>query len=515
MARTEPPRQRAGHGRRSHPGEAPGSRSPAEDLGQPVTARSATTLDLAPRGEWFRHYLRRAVALDLAAALGAGLLTVFAPVGVAGPTPRLIVAAVLPPLWLSILLLSRAYTRRYVGGTPDEYRMIGRAAGVMALLVAAVSYGAKYELARGIVVCVVPSVLVLSLLARRTARVWLYRQRLEGREMQRTVVIGDVRSVGWMVRQIRGARNEGLDVVAVCVSGTASQDGAPTSVEGVPVFGYPAEAMRAIDLFDAEVVAVSSDPDLSGPALRRLAWRLEERGVDLVVAPGLFEVAGPRLSIRPAAGMPLLYVERPVMSGFRRIAKGVVDKVLTFGALLTALPLLLLIAVAIRLDSPGPVVFSQRRIGEGGAEFPMLKFRTMVVDAEARLEELRPEADAGNTVLFKMRVDPRVTRVGAVLRRFSLDELPQLINVMRGEMSLIGPRPPLAGEVALYEDDAVRRLRVKPGITGLWQVSGRSNLSWEQSVRLDLWYVDNWSLMLDLQILGRTTKAVLRGQGAY
>jgi lipopolysaccharide/colanic/teichoic acid biosynthesis glycosyltransferase len=139
----------------------------------------------------------------------------------------------------------------------------------------------------------------------------------------------------------------------------------------------------------------------------------------------------------------------------------------------------------------------------------------MVVDAEARLAQVQRAADAGNTVLFKMRSDPRVTRVGRLLRRFSLDELPQLINVMRGEMSLIGPRPPLPAEVEQYEDDAVRRLRVKPGLTGLWQVSGRSDLSWEESVRLDLWYVDNWSLVLDMQILGRTAAAVLRGRGAY
>jgi exopolysaccharide biosynthesis polyprenyl glycosylphosphotransferase len=213
--------------------------------------------------------------------------------------------------------------------------------------------------------------------------------------------------------------------------------------------------------------------------------------------------------------MPLLHVERPSMSGIRRVVKAVVDRLLTLGVVLLALPVLLAIGVAIRLDSTGPVLFRQKRVGEGGREFEMFKFRTMVVDAEQRLGQLRTTADAGNEILFKMRRDPRITRVGATLRRFSLDELPQLINVMRGEMSLIGPRPPLPGEVALYEDDVVRRLRVKPGLTGLWQVSGRSDLSWEESVRLDLWYVDNWSLVLDLQILGRTAKAVLLGHGAY
>jgi exopolysaccharide biosynthesis polyprenyl glycosylphosphotransferase len=475
----------------------------------------AAQLEPEPRGAWFRRYRSRAIALDVAAALGAGLIVVVVPVGAAGWEVRLMVAAALPLLWLSMLFLSRAYARRFVGSTTEEYRCIARAVGFLAMLTAAASYGTKYELSRGIVVTVLPSLLVLALLSRRTLRSWLYRQRLAGREMQRTVVIGDVRAVGRMVRQIRRAHNEGLSVVAACVSGLDSPDDVPNMVEGVPVFGYPAEAMHAIDLFDAEVVAVSSDPDLSGPELRRLAWRLEERDVDLVVAAGLFEVAGPRLSIRPAAGMPMLYVERPVVSGFRRLVKAVADKALTFAAIVVAAPLLLVVAVAIRLDTGGPILFRQKRIGASGTEFEMYKFRTMVVDAEARLTQVQPVADAGNTVLFKMRSDPRVTRVGRVLRRFSLDELPQLINVMRGEMSLIGPRPPLPAEVEQYEDDAVRRLRVKPGLTGLWQVSGRSDLSWEESVRLDLWYVDNWSLVLDMQILGRTAAAVLRGRGAY
>jgi exopolysaccharide biosynthesis polyprenyl glycosylphosphotransferase len=470
---------------------------------------------LTPRGRWYRLYLKRAITLDVLAALGAGAVGMIAQIGAASVTPRLVVAGVLPPLWLAILLFSRAYTRRFVGATPEEYRNIGRAVGWLALFAAVLSYGAKYELARGIVIVVLPTLLVLALLGRRTARNWLYHERMAGRQTQRTVVIGDVRTVGRMVRQIRRARNEGLHVVAVCASRIAAHGDVPSTVEGVPVFGYPDEAMHAIDLFDAEVVVVTSDPDLSGPALRRLAWTLEDRGVDLMISPGLFEVAGPRLSIRPAAGMPLLYVERPVMSGFRRLAKGLVDQSLTLCVLLAALPVFLVIVAAIRLDGPGPVLFRQRRVGEGGTEFSMLKFRTMVVDAEERLAEISAAADVGNTVLFKMRSDPRVTRVGRVLRRFSLDELPQLINVLRGEMSLIGPRPPLPAEVARYEDDAVRRLRVKPGITGLWQVSGRSDLTWEQSVRLDLWYVDNWSLVLDMQILGRTAKAVLHGQGAY
>ena len=334
-------------------------------------------------------------------------------------------------------------------------------------------------------------------------------------DVQRTVVIGDARSVGPLIREIQRAPGQGMQVVAACVSGLPASHEGVTDIEGIPVFGYPEEAMSAVDLFDAEIVAVSSDPDLCGSALRRLSWALEEREVDLIVSPGIFEVAGPRLSIRRAAGMPLLHVERPVMSGARRMVKTAVDRLLAVLVAALAMPFLAMVALAVRLDSPGPVLFRQIRVGARGEEFEMLKFRTMCVDAEARLADLAGSYDAGNAVLFKMRRDPRVTRVGRVLRRYSLDELPQLFNVLRGEMSLVGPRPPLPREVEGYEPDAVRRLRVQPGLTGLWQVSGRSELSWEESLRLDLWYVDNWSLMLDLQIIVRTARAVLRGTGAF
>jgi exopolysaccharide biosynthesis polyprenyl glycosylphosphotransferase len=276
----------------------------------------------------------------------------------------------------------------------------------------------------------------------------------------------------------------------------------------------PRTVLRAVDDLRADVVAVAADPDLSGHALRRLAWQLDERGVDLILSPGIVEVAGPRLSIRPVAGLSLLHMERPATRGGRMLVKRILDRLLGVGLFLALLPLLSVIAVAIRRSSPGPVIFRQIRIGEDGKPFEMLKFRSMTVDAEDRREEL-VESDEGNGVLFKIRDDPRVTRVGALLRRYSLDELPQLWNVVRGEMSLVGPRPPLPREVIGYSADATRRLRVKPGMTGLWQVSGRSDLSWEESLRLDLRYVDNWSLASDATILWRTWRAVIGRSGAY
>jgi exopolysaccharide biosynthesis polyprenyl glycosylphosphotransferase len=226
------------------------------------------------------------------------------------------------------------------------------------------------------------------------------------------------------------------------------------------------------------------------------------------------EVAGPRLSIRPIAGLSLLHLERPSASGGQMLLKGAFDRSLGVLILTLAAPLLLAIAAAVRLTSRGPALFTQTRIGVGGQEFSIYKFRSMVPDAECRLIDL-VNRDEGNGTLFKIRSDPRVTRIGQYLRRYSLDELPQLINVARGEMSLVGPRPPLPSEVAGYSEDEVRRLRVRPGMTGLWQVSGRSDLSWEQSLQLDLRYVDNWSMTLDLSILWRTIRAVIRGSGAY
>jgi exopolysaccharide biosynthesis polyprenyl glycosylphosphotransferase len=248
--------------------------------------------------------------------------------------------------------------------------------------------------------------------------------------------------------------------------------------------------------------------------LKRLGWDLEGAGVDLVVAPALTDVAGPRVHVRPVSGLQLLYVEQPEFTGPTRVVKEAFDRFTAAVALVAISPFLLLIAVAVRLTSSGPVIFRQVRVGREGAMFTVYKFRTMVVDAERRLGEIWDDNE-GNGVLFKIRDDPRVTAVGRFLRRFSLDELPQLVNVLLGDMSMVGPRPALPSETEQYGRATSRRLLVKPGITGLWQVSGRSDLSWEDSVRLDLYYVENWSFAGDIQILWKTLHAVASRRGAY
>jgi exopolysaccharide biosynthesis polyprenyl glycosylphosphotransferase len=261
-------------------------------------------------------------------------------------------------------------------------------------------------------------------------------------------------------------------------------------------------------------VAITADQYWTPKRLQRLAWDMEGTGAEMVVAPVLMEVAGPRLNVTGVLGMPLLRVTAPMFTGGRRVVKEIVDRCGSALLLTLLSPLLLVIAVAIKLNDRGPVIYRQRRVGRDGATFTMLKFRTMVTNADAIKQTLAADND-GAGPLFKMKRDPRITRVGGFLRRYSLDEVPQLFNVVSGKMSLVGPRPPLPEETEQYAPDARRRLLVKPGLTGLWQVSGRSDLTWAESIRLDLRYVEDWSLALDLVILWKTFRAVMGGQGAY
>jgi exopolysaccharide biosynthesis polyprenyl glycosylphosphotransferase len=328
--------------------------------------------------------------------------------------------------------------------------------------------------------------------------------------MSTVVAVGHPAAVADLVNELRRYHYHGLEVVAACLAGGTQV----SEVAGVPVVGDLDDTAEVVRRSGASTVAVLPSPEMDGVRLRQLAWELEKTGTDLCVAPALLDVAGPRTTIRPTAGLTLLHVDHPQLSGPRQVMKDLVDRVAAGVALLLLSPLMLVLAICVRLSDRGPALFKQTRVGKNGRSFKIYKFRTMVVDAERRLAELR-EMNELDGVLFKMRRDPRVTPVGARLRKWSLDELPQLFNVLLGEMSLVGPRPPLPDEAALYADHVRRRLVVKPGLTGLWQVSGRSDLTWEESVRLDLRYVENWSLALDLQILWKTVFVLIRGRGAY
>lgn len=463
-----------------------------------------------PSRRWPTAYRRRLILGDLACGLLAATAAMVMRFGY--PPSRVATVILLTAVaWIVALRLVQGYQGRLLGQGAEEYRAVVWAGAVLLGVAGLTSYMFMMELSRAYVFLAVPLVVVMSLVLRKGMRLWLARERRAGNYRQRTIVVGTVASATELIRELRRSPANAFELAGACVTGADGR----ADIEGVPFAGHPRDVAFAVDFSDADLVAVSGHPGLSGKDLRELAWELEEREVDLVISPGIFEVAGPRLSIRAEAGASLLYLERPVRTGSRLVVKRIQDLILAALLTVLALPLLLLIALAIRLDSKGPALFRQTRVGQRGQEFQIFKFRTMAVDAEARLSALVAEGHDVNRVLFKNKQDPRITRVGRWLRRFSIDEVPQLLNVLQGQMSLVGPRPGLASEVDKYEPDAMRRLRVRPGMTGLWQVSGRSTLDWEQTVRLDLWYVDNWSSMLDFQILARTVRAVVGGSGAY
>ncbi|MFA1541177.1 sugar transferase [Actinomadura monticuli] len=467
---------------------------------------------------WSGTYRRIAKWLDVLSMLMAGVIAFvlrFPGVPTELNAPYVGLTVVLPVVWLPTLMLCRAYQPRYIGVGYEEFHRVLRAGFILTATVAILAYATKTEVARGYVVMALPLGTFLALVARYRLRKWLHKKRWNGQCMRRVVAVGHRTSVADLIRLLRKKRYHGMDIAAVCLPpALASGDDAVAEVEGVPVMGDFSQAAAVADRIGADSVAVLACPEMDGVALRRLAWQIERNDVELVVAPALMDVTGPRISIRPVSGLPLLHVEHPELDGGRKIFKGLFDRTAALGGLVLLSPLLLIVALLIKMTSAGPVMFRQTRVGRGGREFTVLKFRTMVQDAEARKVELMA-ANENDGVLFKIREDPRITRVGRWLRRYSLDELPQLFNVARGEMSLVGPRPPLPEEVAQYGGDVYRRLVVKPGLTGLWQVSGRSDLSWEESVRLDLRYVDNWTLAMDLQIMWKTWSAVFRGSGAY
>jgi exopolysaccharide biosynthesis polyprenyl glycosylphosphotransferase len=478
---------------------------------QPELARRNQKADRHVRGYRYAVY-----AIDvLAAEVGAAVAYLMR----FGPTPygenaRYIWGlAVLPALWLIGVTASRAYESRYLASSAEEFRRVLNAGLGLIAGISLVSYALKAEFARGYVVTALPLCVLIAMVGRVVARRHLRRARTKGRCLQNVLVAGHEWSILDLVTELRAHPESGMNIVGACVPG--GHGSRRMAEAGVPIVGDLKNVVLAVTRMQVDVLAVTTCVEFGGPELRQVCWALENMDVDVVVAPALIEVAGPRLHIRPVAGLPLLHVEKPEFSGGRRVVKALFDRVVATTILIIAAPLMIAIAIAVRLTSPGPALFRQTRVGVQGRRFSMYKFRSMHVDAEARLAAVRDLNEKSDGLLFKIRHDPRVTPVGRFLRRYSLDELPQLFNVIKGDMSLVGPRPPLPAEVDQYPDDVRRRLLVKPGVTGLWQVSGRSDLSWDESVRLDLRYVENWSLFYDFAILWQTAAAVIRGSGAY
>jgi exopolysaccharide biosynthesis polyprenyl glycosylphosphotransferase len=494
--------------RQAGPGRRPGSaRLRRGDYGAPLQPLVTPV--------WRRTFTAALVWLDLAVAAGSAQVGLSLTGGPAsGSASAWSASAGLAPAgfaaaFVAVLALGRVYEHRFVEHGGQEFRRL--VTGVVVVLAASgVLVALAGETARGLVLFAAPAAGLGCLVSHLLARQLLTSLRTRGRCGHRVLLIGLERSVAELARTLASAPGAGMRPVATCINRSG-----PAAVEGLPVLGTPAEAVAAITASGADTVLLTAWSDVSEKDLRRLAWALEGSRVQLIVAPRLAEVAVPRLDLRTVAGQALLMVHEPEFTGVRRVAKGALDHLIALTALLLLGPVMIAVATAVKLTSPGPVLFRQERVGKRGTTFRMTKFRSMYVDAEQRLAELADSNEHGGGPLFKMKQDPRVTPVGRFIRRFSLDELPQLFDVLARTMSVVGPRPPLPREVATYEKDVHRRLLVKPGITGLWQVSGRSDLSWEESVRLDLSYVENWSLGLDLSIIARTVAAVLASRGAY
>jgi exopolysaccharide biosynthesis polyprenyl glycosylphosphotransferase len=418
-----------------------------------------------------------------------------------------------PLPWIAVLALNRAYESRHLFVGTDEYARVVRSGLGLTALLAILSFTFDLRLARGYVIIAIPAATLVDVGARYVFRQLLHRAWARGDRLHRVILVGHARAVADMSRRLRHESHHGLGIIGACLP----PGGHTEAVSNLPpIYGNFDQVAAAVAESGADTVVVLSCPEIDGAELRRLAWQLERDEIDLIVASTLVDVAGDRTTIRPVDGLPMLHVEHPRLKGSARLVKNAFDRFGAFVLLTLMSPLLFVLAMLVWFGpgGRGPAIFRQERVGKDGKPFTLYKFRTMVVNAEARLQELRNLNDSDGE-LFKMRNDPRITRVGSVLRRFSLDELPQLMNVLKGDMSLVGPRPPLAREVAGYPDDMRRRLVVKPGLTGLWQVSGRSDLSWEESIRLDLTYVENWSLAMDVAILARTVSAVMRSSGAY
>ncbi|MBG0738323.1 sugar transferase [Paeniglutamicibacter antarcticus] len=416
--------------------------------------------------------------------------------------------------WMLALGISGSRDARIVGIGSDEYKRVISATTSLLGLLAMTFLILKVDVARGYFALAVPLGVVGLLTSRWALRRWLTRQRAFGHYLSRVIVLGRHKDVRYVINQIQKKSGAAYQVVGAALPGSDARLSVVVGSTAIPVVSTIDSVVAAVRRVEADAVIVAGPLKRGSDYIQKLGWRLEESRTELVLATGLTNVAGPRIHSRPVEGLPLMHVELPQYAGAKHVVKRLLDVVLSAMALLVLSPIFLVLAVLIRRDSPGPVLFRQERIGRAGEKFTIFKFRSMVVTAEEELAGLL-ERNEGAGLLFKMEDDPRVTKAGEWLRKYSLDELPQFWNVLRGDMSLVGPRPPLQREVDGYKTRVHRRLYIKPGLTGMWQINGRSALNWHDSVRLDLYYVENWSLAGDLIILWRTAIQMIKPVGAY
>jgi len=468
------------------------------------------------RRDPLRVYAVRAVALDvvaiiIAAAIGFVLRwTIPYNLDISDYT-YVLFALVVVISWIGALLVRGAYDTRVLGVGSEEFKRVLTASGAVFAAVAIVAFAFKLDLSRGFVLITFVAGIVLLLTVRWSLRAWLRNERRYGHFLHRTVVIG------------AGSRSEAIidlldrDPVAgftvVDVIPEPAGDPETGTVDDPSLESWLDEVMARISIVDADTVAVADSPNLGQRVIKKLAWRLEGPRVDLLVAPTLGDFAGPRVTMRMQADLPLIHLDEPQLTGSKRVIKRGLDVV--FGVLLAILflPFMVIAAIGTFISSRGPVLYRQQRIGRGGETITVTKFRTMYVGSDKHRNDVIGMPD--ERIYERYKNDPRITPFGRVLRRWSIDEMPQIFNVLGGSMSLVGPRPVLLDEIPLFEDDDHRRHLTKPGLTGLWQVSGRKAVDWDERMRMDLDYVEHWSPALDLVIVAKTVKVVVTGKGAY
>ncbi|TKV57348.1 sugar transferase [Nakamurella flava] len=431
------------------------------------------------------------------------------------------ISTLLSALWIASLAIFGAYDKNILGAGASEYGRIGKASFYLFGFTAIVSYLLQAEVARSYLMIALPLGLFGLIGGRWVWRRLLAEYRRSGSHLNQVLIVGSPQRAHDLARRLRAEPAAGFRVVGLCLPGapdvTPNQHSASPLMtdDGFEVAGGVGDILSAIRLTGADTVAVEASESFGPEEVRELGWKLEGTGVRLALAPALTDVAGPRVHVRPVAGLPLLYVEEPRFRGPKLIAKTALDVGLATIGLVLLSPVLLAVAVLIKIKDPGPIFFRQNRVGYGGKVFRVWKFRTMIHGADKQVDKAKDEAGQTASVFYKSANDARITPLGRFLRKTSIDELPQLFNVVAGQMSIVGPRPLVPGEGAEIGNFLERRRLVRPGITGLWQVSGRSDVSAEERIRLDFYYVENWSVAGDLVIIGRTVKTVLAREGAY
>ncbi len=430
------------------------------------------------------------------------------PVGSAGAVLVLAVVPILAAGWVAMLVAADAYSLRNFGAGAEEFRVVVKASVMLAFATATLCFLTSLPLSRGFLVLAFAVTTPALVLGRYSIRKWLHRRRREGELTHRVLYVGSRFGVADLARTLHREHYLGYRLVGCTLSdpGRYSAKQLPA-----PQVGSLVDVRATCERLEIDTVMVGgSDVDLRG-----IAWSLEGSAVDLIVVPHLADVSGPRMHMRPVAGLPLLHVEEPQAGRAAAWPKRLLDVAGAFAALAILAPIMAAVALAIKVNDRGPVLYRQY---SGRTRRGPLHVLEVPLHAHGR-GHARPASSASVTgsprASSSSSDDPRVTRVGRVLRSFSLDELPQLFNVLQGKMSLVGPRPHMEVEVSTWSDVARKRLGVRPGMTGLWQVSGRSDLSWDDAVRLDLYYRDNWSMVGDLVIIAKTVRAVLARDGAY